>query len=145
MQAIIYCFSHIFSGNHRSGIEINGNIVPDHAMIQLDNFGTGSEIPCFANGQCCSIYPQLSPGAQLGASPSGIGSWRYPNGSYVRLLLAGDSYGITRETGQVNLHRQSSLTAEGMWRCEVPGLDGTMDTVHFGIYTQGRGKYFSYI
>ena len=107
----------------------------------LDGYDIGAELPCItANHQCCTLDPHLSEQAQLGQAPSGVGSWRYPNGSYVRLALAGDSYGITRQQGRVNLHRQRSLTTEGLWRCEVP-MTGTdyNEIIHVGLYSQDRG------
>ena len=109
--------------------------------MSLSDFPLGSAIPCLAIGQCCSNNPHFSADAQLGISPSGIGSWHYPNGSYVRLTLAGDSYGISRQPGQVNLHRQNPSTAEGVWRCEVPGVGGINDTYYIGIYAAGSGEF----
>ena len=109
-------------------------------MISLSNFPVGSAVHCLAIGQCCSHNPYFTPDAQNGSSPSGIGSWRYPNGSYVRLTLAGDSYGISRKPGQVNLHRQSSPRVEGVWRCEVPGAGGETNTTYVGIFPPGNGE-----
>ena len=88
---------------------------------------------------CCLLFPQLTPPAQLGIAPSGIGSWRYPNGSYVLLGLAGHSYGITRQVGRVTLHRQGSHMVEGVWRCEVPDEHGNTVTLNAGFYQQGGG------
>jgi hypothetical protein len=105
----------------------------------LNNFTLGSNIRCMAIGSCCSLNPHLSDDARHGIAPSGTGSWRYPNGSYVLLTLADDSFGITRHPGHVNLHRLGSHTAEGVWRCEVPGRDGATDSLYIGIYMEGHG------
>ena len=123
------------------GIYLNGDNLVNHELIVTSNFPLGSAMQCLAIGECCSLSPYLSTDAQLGISPSGTGSWRYPNGSYVRLALAGDSYGISRQPGRVSLHRQNPSTAEGVWRCEVPRVNGAIDTAYVGIYAPGNGKY----
>ena len=117
----------------------NSLIIPDHGMIMVDDLAIGDELSCIAISQCCSLFPRLPEEARLGTSPSGIGSWLYPNGSYVLPTISDDSYGIVRHHGQVSLHRQSSGTAEGIWRCVVPGIHGGLDTVHIGIYSPGQG------
>ena len=123
-----------------AAIKFNNSLtVPDHGMIMVDDLPIGEELSCMAIGRCCSLFPRLPEGARLGISPSGIGSWLYPNGSYVLPTISDDSYGIVRHHGQVNLHRQSSRTAEGIWRCVVPGIHGGLDTVHIGIYSPGQG------
>ena len=78
---------------------------------------------------------------QRGEVPSGIGSWRYPNGSYVLLSIAPPSYGITRQPGKVILHREGEHMAEGVWRCEVSNEDGENVTLHVGIYHEDGGVY----
>ena len=117
----------------------NSLLIPDHGMIMVDDLAIGEELSCIAISQCCSLFPRLTEEARLGISPSGIGSWLYPNGSYVLPTISDDSYGIVRHHGQVNLHRQSSRKAGGIWRCLVPGIHGGLDTVHIGIYSPGQG------
>jgi hypothetical protein len=114
----------------------------NHDLLSLNDFPLGSDIRCvaWASGPCCSLNPHLSEDAQNGISPSGTGSWRYPNGSYVLLTLAGSSFGITRHPRRVNLHRRSSRTAEGVWRCELPG-NGNTTTLYVGIYMEGHGMH----
>lgn len=115
----------------------------NHGMISVNDLAIGGDLSCITIGQCCSLFPRLSEDARLGIAPSGIGSWLYPNGSYVRLSLSGDSYGIVRDRGEVNLYRQSSRVAEGVWRCVVPGVYGAFETIHIGIYLPGQGKCHS--
>ena len=126
-------------------INVDGIYVANHGLISLNDIPLGSAIPCLAIGQCCSNNLHFSADAQDGISPSGIGSWRYPNGSYVRLTLAGDSYGISRQPGRVSLHRQNPSTVEGVWRCEVPRAVGANDTAYVGIYTAGSGEIYTTI
>ena len=127
-------------GTYYAGVIFNSFSIPDHGMISVDDLAIGGSLHCVTVGDCCSIFSYLPLDAQLGRSPSGIGSWRYPNGSYVRLALASDSYGISRQPGQVNLHRLNSGMAEGLWRCEVPGRN-VGETIHIGFYTAGGGIY----
>jgi hypothetical protein len=117
--------------------DVNGRSFSNHHI--LNNFTLGSTIRCMSIGPCCSLNPHLSDYAQRGISPSGTGSWRYPNGSYVLQTLADGSFGITRHPGHVNLHRLGSHSAEGVWRCEMPGRDGATDISYIGIYTEGHG------
>lgn len=120
----------------------NSFIIPDHGMIVVDDLAIGEELSCIAISQCCSLFPRLSEDARVGLSPSGIGSWLYPNGSYVLPTISDNSYGIVRHHGKVNLHRQGSHTAEGIWRCVVPGSHGSLDMAHIGVYSVGQGTYF---
>ena len=112
-------------------------------MLNLDNVTVGSVISCrsMAQGKCCSNAPYLSPEALNCTAPSGIGSWRYPNGSYVHLRLRRDSFGISRHPGRVDLHRLGSHITEGIWRCEVPGINGVNKTLNLGILKSGKGKF----
>jgi hypothetical protein len=118
----------------------NGRLLPNHSLLSLNDFPLGSDIRCMASGPCCSLNPRLSDDAQNGISPSGTGSWRYPNGSYVLPTIAGSSFGITRHSRLVNLHRRRSQAAEGVWRCEVPG-NGNTTTLYTGIYMEGHGMH----
>ena len=110
----------------------------NHALVLL---GDQTEVECIRpSEECCTLNPYLSIGAQQGLEPSGVGSWRYPNGSYVRLGLAGDSYGITRQPQKVILHRQGAHMAEGLWRCEVSHNSNGRTSI-VGFYSQGRGEW----
>jgi hypothetical protein len=136
------CNSHtILAIGIEGGISYNGKHLPNHHLLLLNNFPLESDLLCTTIGPCCSLNPHLTDDTRHGISPSGIGSWRYPNGSYVLPTLADDSYGITRKPGEVNLHRLGLHTADGVWRCEVPGKDGEKDIRHIGIYAQGHGMY----
>ena len=121
-----------------------GNIsFPNNGLIPSEHLVIGSQVHCLSSeSHCCQLFPHLPSQALSGQAPSGIGSWRYPNGSYVRLGLAGDSYGITRQVGQVVLHPQGSHMVEGLWRCEIPDEDGVkvISTFNVGFYAQGGGK-----
>ena len=108
-------------------------------MILQESFAAGNELSCHAVSDCCSNFGRFSPKILRGEAPSGIGGWRYPNGSYV--LFAEGSHVISRQDGHVDLHRQGGHSADGIWRCEVPGVNGTNDTVHIGIYSSGNGMY----
>ena len=137
--SVISCSPHnMFLDDIDTEIKMEEN----NTILSSEDLAIGSQVQCIGSTtQCCSISPQLTLSARMGLAPSGIGSWRYPNGSYVLLGLAGHSYGITRQIGQVVLHRQGQHMVEGIWRCEVPNEEGENVTLYVGFYHQGGGMY----
>ena len=129
-------------------IKIGNATFQNNSILPSVDILAGSEIHCIGGkNHCCSFLPErYNLDAQLGFTPSGIGSWLYPNSSYVRPAFVQDSYGITPEEGSIVLHPQASDSSnpdivEGVWRCEVPDDYGNDVTLTTGVYQQGGGMW----
>ncbi len=109
-------------------------------MVSFEELSIGTEIRCAISlSHCCYNFPTISRNAESGISPSGNGSWRYPNGTYVLLRIAGDSFGIVRNEGVVSLEHQGSHDTEGLWTCET--YLGSNKAIYIGIYPPGKGEH----
>ena len=124
-------------------LEHNGNPVPNFGLLTHsdidtsdDNTSVGGNLVCRTdNTTCCS---HADGGAQ--------GNWYYPTDDVALFasgeLPSGQIYRMRRSAQVVQLRREldSTITANGIYRCEVADQNGTMQTRYLGLYTDGAGE-----
>lgn len=142
---------------------LNGTPIVNHDLVYFDEIGfdpaTGLICSGLASGICCEDYDPVSSGGIEGSEPNGIGSWVYPNGSYVRRNCTGcsnvesDPFQIFRTVNTTILYRNdpNNLPMAGIYRCKTPlntSFEGVVDNalIQFvGIYKRFKGKNKNYL
>lgn len=120
-------------------LSTDGRSLVNNSIIFHEEFEVGDKIICSTTNTtgCCGLHDFLTPGAQIGSAPSGVGSWLHPNGSYVRLVLTTDVFVITRGPGVVRLRRnRQGPRSSGLWTCLVPDSMGRQQTLNVWFYFQ---------
>ena len=133
---------------------MNGRFIADHSLLYFDEIGLDytSGLVCsgLASDVCCRDYDPLTAAGKNGSKPNGIGSWLYPDGSYVRLDCGdctdakSDPYLVHRTENSTILYRNELVSeySSGIYRCQIPLNISTDEplTQHVGIYKRRGGK-----
>ena len=105
-------------------------------LVNIINIGNGSAgLLCTTTYRpCCSA---ANPETQ----------WYFPNGSTVpdpveKMISPGELpyYSTRSPSGTVSLNRNPDSTATGIFRCDIPGANGTIQSLYVGIYKGYTGK-----
>ena len=66
---------------------------------------------------------------------SSLGSWRYPDRTFVHTRSGGDSISRTRGPSSVILHRtNNAMSPTGVYTCEIPDDNGTITQLDVYLY-----------
>ena len=107
----------------------------DNAIINIMDIGEhDSALICQTNLRpCCKI--------------SRAGEWYYPNGTAVPIEgRQQDFYRNRDDNGTVRLNRRNNANYPvGVYRCEIPGVTNTMQTLHVGLISNGHFGKFHHI
>lgn len=132
--------------------------VINHQLVYFDEIGfdqlTGLICDGHASKICCYNDDPISTGGKNGDEASGVGSWVYPDGLYVRRACNGcidvqtDTFQLQRTTNTTILvqNRAAVQLLSGIYRCIVPLNTSDEYLVHYvGIYEREQGmlKYSS--
>ena len=103
--------------------------------MDLDDITTGDgRLFCLTNtASCCRASD--TPGGV-----GGVGVWYFPDGTEVPRSSSG--FNRDRGTSFVALSRgSSSNVVTGLFRCEIPDVNGEIVTLIVGIYRSVKGNY----
>ena len=117
--------------------QVGGVLQGDHSVIRPDQFGEDSDaLHCITSYQfCCRA-------ADDPLSSMAAGHWIAPDGSGYGPINFIPSLYVLRDLSRVSLSRPSSITPQsGIYQCQIPGADGSMETLHIGLYPDGAGGY----
>ncbi len=127
----------------------------NHQLVYFDEIGydqlTGLICDGHASEICCYNDHPVSNEGRNGDQPNGVGSWVYPDGSYVRHACDGcfgiqsDSFQLQRKANTTTLYRNKGVTQfmSGIYRCDVPlniSDKSQLLTQYVGIYEKGQGN-----
>ena len=107
--------------------------LPNHAYADLTSVGTdisnpGNTVKCHTDlNTCCR-----------GQDGPHRGDWYFPNGT--RLLFSTSTATIykSRYAQRVDvLRRYNALLPSGIYRCDIPTIDASIETVFVGLYSSG--------
>lgn len=133
-----FCVHYIFISILSSFVQDIGYIgtssYPNNSVIAIDNIGEDSGgLFCYTDLATCCRESDSSNGAQ--------GNWRFPNKTAVSSRsLSPHSFSRTRDNSVIILHRGIlGVEPYGIYTCEIPNRNGTVQQVFFGIYTTGKG------
>ena len=113
-------------------LKLNDQLLVNYNIVALEDITTGDgRLFCLTNtASCCRA---------IDTGSVGVGEWFFPNGTSVPPR---DSL-LTRERGTsfVALSRGSSSdVSTGLYRCEIPDVNGEIVTLTAGIYRRDEGK-----
>ena len=117
-------------------VVFNGQIIPNHGFVLLDNVGEGSEgLLCLTDLPACCRPPYTDP-----IGRPALGNWYFPNGT--RVVSSGNQWDFHRTRGQivVLLHRRRG-GATGIYHCNVTGQNKDLITLYVGVYTANTGEF----
>ena len=107
----------------------------NYSIVALEDLTTGDGgLFCLTNTASCCRMTDTPHGV------GGVGVWYFPDGTEV----PGSSTGFSRDRGTsfVALSRgSSSNVATGLFRCEIPDVNGVNMTLIAGIYRSDEGNY----
>ena len=108
--------------------EIRGDVLVNNSFIRRGNIGEGhnNSLHCVTdNSDCCS---------------NGEGNWYDETGGEVQQGSLGDSdrVYVTRGDGVVYLNRRRGGSS-GMWRCDIPDSNGTLQSIYIYLGTPETG------
>ena len=108
-------------------------------MIRPDQFGEDS-----AALHCITPYQQCCRAADITGSSTGAGQWVRPDGTNVGFVGDDSSFFMFRNPSRVSLSRASAFSPEsGIYQCQIPGSDGSIQTLYIGLYPDGEGESMS--
>ena len=120
------------------GLTLNNVQYANNSVVNITDIGTGSRaLICTTTYRpCCFSGPP--PGTH----------WYFPNGSRVGRFDTLPYYRNRTNTGQpfndprgaILLHRNPEGTTTGVFRCEIPDVTETFQSLYVGIYTATTGK-----
>lgn len=134
---------------------LNGRSVVNHGLLYFDEIGFNhsSGLVCsgVASDVCCYDYNPITVGGKNGSEPNGVGSWFYPDSSYVRHDCNGcvgvemDSFQVHRTKNSTDLYqnRNAAWKLPGIYKCEIPlNITNSLEhlTQYIGIYERGQGN-----
>ena len=137
---------------------LNGRAVLNHQLVYFDEIGYDQSDGLVCDGHaskiCCRDDHPTSRGGRNGVQSNGVGSWIYPDGSYVRYPcndscddVQKDTFELQRTPNTIILYRNKGPEVAGLlsgiYRCIVP-LSIMSDesenlTQYIGIYEKGKG------
>ena len=156
--------THIHTPSADDGIKIalRGRVIPNHGLVTIQEIGVDSNGTNFTVGlscsttydSCCSDYTgaQLTARARNGHSPSGVGSWLYPqlkrNNKYITRQVDQPLYifGIRRISNENavylfrNNHNHVPSRVIGIWQCVILDSNGREQSKYIGIYNETNSK-----
>ena len=115
------------------GFLLHGHLYSNNSIVNINDIGEGVRaLFCLTNNiQCCIVNKRKW-------------HWYFPNGSYVSIPGSGGDIYRLRGPSFVYLHRRNSVTMPtGVFRCVIPDVNGTIQNVYTGIYTEGNGETYS--
>ena len=116
---------------------LGGVFYGDHSVIRPDQFGEDfAALHCITPYQfCCRLSD--NPDSLLGA-----GQWVTPGGSSVEFFgFLNTFFYMYRNPSRVSLSRASSFVPQsGIYQCQIPGADSSVQTLHIGLYPDGEGE-----
>ena len=118
------------------GIFFNGTNIGNNSLVNLTDVGIGtSSLQCITDFSYCH--------GRTNSSSVGVGNWYYPNGT--RIPSAANNSGISdlpyyvrRGFQNVMLQRNRVSTTTGIFRCDIPDVNGTTQTFFVGIYNSSK-------
>lgn len=130
---------------------MQGEVVVNHQVVYLKEIGTSQLMGLICDGRasatCCYDYPTES---SNGMEPNGIGSWIYPDGSYVQHTsdgcdsVQGKPFQVNRTSTTISLFRKKECLPflKGIYRCVVPlNVSDADNLTHYvGIYERKECK-----
>ena len=148
-KALILHFQQVYSNWHYVAIHHVYNLLSSDVSLKMNNqllannsitvpeditIGDGSMF-CLTNTDSCCRASDTPDGV------GGVGLWYFPDST----VVPGSSSGFSRDRGTsfVALSRgSSSNVATGLFRCEIPDVNGVKVTLVAGIYRSGEGNFF---
>lgn len=100
----------------------------------MEGIGLGqAALLCFTNNTDCCDHSNIE-----------VGQWFFPDGSVI-----GDEAGaveINRNSSVLGLNRRSNNITfpVGIFQCEIPDINETVQNIFIGIYPTGLGMLFSF-
>ena len=112
----------------------NNQLLANQSIVDLEDITTGDgRLFCLTNTASCCRMTDTPDGV------GGVGVWYFHDGTEV----PGSSAGFSRDRGTsfVALSRgSSSNVVTGLFRCEIPDVNGANVTLIAGIYRSDEGK-----
>ena len=117
----------------------NNQLLANQSIVDLEDVTTGDDTTsdgrlfCLTNTASCCRARDTPHGV------GGVGVWYFPDGTEV----PGSGSGFSRDRGTSFValsQRYSSNVATGLFRCEIPDVNGTNVTLIAGIYRSDEGK-----
>ena len=114
---------------------VDGMLLGDHSVIRPDQFVNG-----YTALQCITPYELCCRAEDDPVSLMEAGQWFTP-GSLVPFTLSSGAFFPFRETGRVSLSRSTLYTPQsGIYRCQIPGVNGSIETLHIGLCPDDEGE-----
>ena len=106
----------------------------NYSIVALEDITTGDgRLFCLTNTASCCRASDTPDGV------GGVGVWYSPDGTEV----SGSGSGFSRDRGTSFValsHESSSNVATGLFRCEIPDVNGMNVTLIAGVFSSGGGK-----
>ncbi len=120
------------------GFLLTGSLYSTNSAIDLTSIGADRNAL-----MCLTPLTLCCRGSDTGTSA--LGSWRYPDRTFVLSRISGDSISRTRGPSSVILHRTNSAVSPiGVYTCEIPDANGTIKQLDVYLYVgQLPGQLFS--
>ena len=114
---------------------LNNQLLTNQSIIDLEDIRTGDgRLFCLTNtASCCRSR-------ETPDEVGGVGFWYFPDGTEV----PGSSSGFSRDRGKrfVALSRGSSSdVSTGLFKCEIPDVNGVNVTLFAGVYRRDKGNF----
>ena len=123
------------SSNTVPMFHVDRMLLGDHSVIRPDQFVNG-----YTALQCITPYEFCCRADDDPFSSMESGHWFRP-GSLVPFTSSSFAFFVFRETGRVSLSRSTLYTPEsGIYQCQIPGVSGSIETLHIGLYPDGEGE-----
>lgn len=103
--------------------------VPNHGFLLRGEIEEGRDgLFCVTNkSDCCHIGPNRA------------GEWYHPNGSVVLPYLFNNNMYRNRNTSIARLNQRRDGGVNGMYRCDIPDVNGIIVSLYVGLYTETTG------
>ena len=121
-----------FPGAAEVGFSLNGTTYQNNSIVMLENIGEGSDsLSCITDlRNCCRPADHV---------PRAFGNWFFPN--LTRVPSSGSHWDYHRTRGQSVVRLQRRRGGEdGIYRCDIPGAAGVVQTLYIGVYSKDTGK-----